>query len=417
LTFNHYGGSFNSTFTASEEASIAFYGADVNFQEGSDKATWFNGPTLFQSYYTQSTSYYSTSKINQVVFNTSGLAVSWAQFYGVNIIFNYDGWVMDSNFTNNAIVNTTSKANVYLSGTTRFIGTASLSAIDGTLWIYNEYGSELYPDSDFQLLGPVVFVNNGTITSDNSGDIYWHPESWFVNLGQIDISDYTISMYGSSFPDGTTKNIGTFVNKGTISFLNSGGSISYYSTTYKGEFKQCNDGVLKFTFGTKASSSSSTFNGLSLDGWIGVVFEEDYTLSSYYNLFSWDESLYQNEDEKGIFVGNVDEFTKGPGKVIPTAQILCANENGNIYLYSLKDGSCSKQAGTSYTNSINDGPTGGVCNPTDVPKEIGELVASCPVGADCGLATGHPLGTGSTASSIPVSLALLVSLVGFLFYY
>lgn len=274
-----------------------------------------------------------------------------------------------------------------------------------------EDGATFYPHNYLGLVGPVKFINNGTIIADYGGDVYWYPEAWFVNLGLIDISTYTVSFDQSQFPDSTSHEIGTFVNRGTVQFSKSGGTI--YADG--GQVYQCEHGVFKYTFGATTYSSASTLFKLSVDGYIGVNFEKDYKLPSYQTLLYWDEASYADQSKKGVFIGGITEFTNGPG-TIATPQILCLDGSiGYLYLYSLFDGTCSKH-GTGYTNTINAAPVGGVCNKNLVPKELTDLVASCPVSKNCGIDTGTPIGDSNSASSFPVSLALLVSLMGFLFY-
>jgi len=109
--------------------------------------------------------------------------------------------------------------------------------------------------------------------------------------------------------------------------------------------------------------------------------------------------------------GNVDEFTDGPVSVY-TPQLICISPtSGYVYLYPLADGTCSKHS-SSYVNSISS-LTGGAC--ANVAKAIMNLQPRCPVSAKCGIDTGTPVGD-SSANHLPVSLALLVSLLGFLFY-
>jgi hypothetical protein len=420
--WNHWSGSFNSTYytttagTTTTYPTIYFDNTDVVFQSGSADTTWFNGPIYFDSDNSASYWRYPTSPAARVIVNTTNFALSWAEFHGVNVLFNYDGWIKNSNFTNYATLNTTITdkfTSVILSGTNR-VNYGIFTAIDGPLRVLVDYGSKFYPDEYFTIVGPVKFFNNGTVVSDSAGDWYWHPDAWFVNLGLWDLTTL-VYFYSSQYPDNTYHDIGTFVNRGTVSFTKSGGYLYYSgSGTGSGKFLQCEHGVLKYTYGATTTSSASTFFQLSLDGYIGVNFEKDYKTISQ-TLFYWDEAQYADTkySKKGVFVGDVTEFTNGPGTVA-TPQILCADGDfGYLYLYNLFDGSCSKH-GSKYTNSFNDPPTGGVCKA--LPDEINFPIASCPASKNCGIDTGKPIGESDSASSLPVSLALLVSLIGFLFY-
>jgi hypothetical protein len=428
VTWNHWGGNFNSTHypTTGTGATptIRFYNSHVVFQEGSADTTSFNGPTKFESSISNGY-YYDTEDIYTVVYNTSNIEIAWAEFDSVNVIFNYDGTISNSNFTGYATLNTTSSASVWITGDTVTLGPVIFSGLDvdaatGEFWVTNTGAFD--PDGNVFLAGKVYFVNDGTITTTSTTYIYADTDSWFVNTGLIDIAGDYIYLESTQFPDNTYHDVGTVVNRGTIQFSKNGAEV-IFDDGKNGQFYQCNDGIIKYYWDNTVSSGYySQFSQLSVDGWIGVIFDKDYTVS-YQTLFTWETSHYQDVKDypkQGFFDGNVAEFTKGPG-TIASPQILCGDATsstttGRFYLYPLSKGSCSKQTGVDKaSNSINPSPTGGVCNKNNVPESITKLEASCSSDKNCGLDTGKPPFQSGNANNLPVSLALLVSLIGLLF--
>jgi hypothetical protein len=413
--WNEYGGAFNSTnYDTDASPTITFYDTEFYLQDGSDSTQW-NGPTQFYSYYSQYTDSATSNYVASVVVNTTGVAIAWTEFSGVNVVFNYDAWVWNSNFTSNACVNTTNVATttVTLGGATWLTGNAIFSGYNGALRVHIDKDAWFFHSSSFYLFGGVEFINSGTFYSDKGSNIYSQAKSMMYNLGLVDVVSSYILWSSCNFPDGTAQNIGSIVNRGTVQ--STGGYVSF-ARSKGAEFIQCSDGVIKLQFGSDHPSSTSWyFAGLQVDGYLGILFQKGYTLSTYESLFSWDSSLYQDKTFKGLFVGSITEFTKGPG-IVPTPQQICSGSGGYAYIYQLLKGTCSAQAGSTYSVLVNPSPLGGVCK--DVPKDIMDMDAPGKAANNVGIDTGAPAGKGpNSASSISFSLALLVSFIGFLFYY
>jgi len=306
-TFNHYSGSFNSTNYVTSSTSgystptIVFNNADVYFHPGSETTTWFNGPVTFDTDYTLSGSSYPSTLPNKVVIGTDNFVISWVTFSGVNVLCDHAGtWIMDSNFTNYAIINTTTTNNVWLGGTTTLTGDAHFSSLDGTLTVTVDAAATFeHPSSGaLYLTGPVTFVNNGTANIHSGADYYWYESAQIVNLGLVDLQGGIVYYSASSFLG--TQKIGTTVNRGTIQSTT--GGYLYHYTSGSGNFVQCDHGVLKYQFLSTSTDNSGyhKFYQLAVDGWIGVHFDKDYKPSgTYQTLLSYDYASYAST--KGVF--------------------------------------------------------------------------------------------------------------------
>jgi hypothetical protein len=386
IQFNHYGGWFKSTysFESNPRPTIIWYNSDVFFGIGAD-VTAFNGPVEFYSTNTISPSGYAASTPSRVVFDTPGLIISNALFNGVDILFNYDGWIRDSNITNFSTLNGTenSFAIAYLTGEISLQNTFLVTGIS-QFQVIIEDGAKVSLTSNFGLLGNLLFINNGTLIYNSRSDLYWDATATWVNLGLLEVINYDNDyIRGSVFPGlYEPTNVGTLINRGTIQFT-SGGGFYYFDGT--GKFLQCNQGVMKYGYGTPTSESYpslSRFAEIAIDGYIAVYIDE-WTQRSFETLFSWQPGHYKNNTKK-MWFGSVTLLTRY--HYIPKSpQILCFDPSaGYGYLYATDDGLCYPP----YVPVANRFISGDACS--RVSHKIMKMIPSCPVGANCGLDTGIP---------------------------
>jgi len=426
--YNHYGGSYTSTFndpTSIEDvdATIQFRDCEFVAQPGSEEDTWFNGPVYFYSSYSINYYGYSSTPSYKIIVNTTNFALSNCSFAGVNIIFNFPGWIQDSNFTYYSVINTTTSGiTVWLAGKIFWKNSYNfISGIDGSLMVITEEDAEIIHDGYVILLPYSWIWNNGTWIVGDTAYFYIDQSYGFLNLGYCDITS-SLYFYGSEFTSAKTGDeVGDVINRGTIQITN-GGNVYWY--TDAGTFYQCDDGVIKLIYDvstTGQSSGYSYFSRIYLDGKIGVTITSDYYDAdiSYISLFQYDEAQYSAEIiSPGVFIGDGTEYTvdEDGGSYLLYPQLVCVDPTiGYVYLYPLFEGTCSSHY-SKYTNLFNPAPVGGVCDKLD--DSIKNAEARCNIGGEeCGF-PGTPGGGGgdSSATSLHFSLAILVSLMAYLYY-
>jgi hypothetical protein len=423
-SFNIYGGSLLGSWIDSDSVSIGFDDTNVIFQEGSGGDDTGAPAVVIEYLYFDSTTSQSTTNFNTVppktvIFNTTGVTVSNAEFSSINIVFLYDGTLQDSNLTDYAVVNTTvSGVHAYFTGECYFVSYVIFSAYDSTDFIIKvvDYESSFIHISAYiYFFGPVTVINNGTWSIEGGGwYTYWDTNAYFVNLGVFDVQDYHY-ITGISFPGlAATSAIGTLVNMGTVQFTD-GGYFTYQDAT--GSFRQCSHGILKFDYET-TDAGESVFGKIFINGYIAALYRDTFTFSSFYgeDLFSW-------KDPTGTLPqGKLSYVYSGPdsGDLIPldVPQLLCLSTDTNTATVWAKEDLeevlgvkvCPDKAFNFFQPYLD----GDACSDLDASiKDLADS-ASCPAGNNCGVDTGAPPGednNDSAASLNVASLAFLVSLV------
>jgi hypothetical protein len=417
--FNIYGGSFQGTWIQSSptDVTIQFYYCEVVLQQGAGGDATGAGAVSFQYVYFESrgqnSDYYADPPPNGLTFNTTGVTVADSVFDGVNIVFLYDGWLMDCNITGSSLVNsssTVSGVHAYIVGQNNNVYDSMFAGIGTDFIIEIKYGAQITMTSTFYIFGSVTIINNGTWVYNSGSSLYWDAAATWVNLGLMDVTLHSNDwIQGTTFPGLTTPTtVGTMANMGTIQFTN-GGALDFYDTT--GTFRQCSNGILKFQFtSTGSSSTSGKFPDIYLDGYIGVSYDDTFT--SGQQLFTWAKPA------GAIPPGSVKLVSNGPALSVP--QIICFSPTGNdVTLYKITDSSLTTSGicnSGEYQNLV---PIVGGDACSSLPDSIKNLadMASCRADAGCGLDTGST-GSGpvtppppSAANVNVASFAFLVSLV------
>jgi len=412
--FNIYGGSFWGSWVGtagSPVPSIEWYGVDVVFQNGAGGdasgagAVTFNGVVEFDSYYTQGfTGTYSSPPPNALIFNTTGVTVSNALFSGVNIVFLHDGWIADSNFTSNTLVNsssTVSGVHAYLVGSI-WCDNSGVAGIGTDFTVEVEAGATLTMTSDFALLGSVTLINNGTWIFKSNSDLYFDAAAYWVNLGLLQVVTYSNDyIRGSTFDQTTVTDVGTVVNMGTIEFSSGGGLNFEYNT---GTFLQCANGVLKYSFdGTTTPGTQNYPPTIKLDGYVGLAIATGYTIPTYgVTVFSW-----VPKDVTAIPSGDVSFITGGISDLLLN---LCFSKTGTVTLYNRKDQPICPTDAYSPLLLL---PLGSdACGALPDTIKTLQNQASCPASAGCGVDTGTPAANTPASGNVnAASLAFFVSLI------
>jgi hypothetical protein len=414
-SFDIYGGNFNGvwlTTTGTSTPNLVWYGTDVVLQDGSGGAGTFTGVVYFEAINTQGYSNYASPPPNSLTINTTGVTISNALFQGTNIVFLYDAWIMDSNITDYALINsssTVSGVHAYLDGSILLDG-AVVAGVGTDFIVEVDSDATVTMNNAFAITGSVTLINNGTWIYDSGDYLYFDVQAYWVNTGLMEVITYSDDFIsGTLFPGLTTyTDAGTLVNMGTIQFT-SGGGINFNSNA--GTFLQCKHGILKFGFGVNGGNPGTvTFPSITMDGYIGIYFDSTATVpSTYASLFSFIPET-NGDLPSGSFTSLFDTVTVGPG-TIPTSQIVCFDPvTGYVVIYSLLDQPTCPTGKNQYLTTI---ITGDACS--GLPDAIMNLqdTAWCPAGANCGLDTGAPAGESNpnSAHSVVAPLAFLVSLV------
>jgi hypothetical protein len=426
--FNHYSGNYTGTYVSSTtdtypEATIQFRDTNFNIEgvdddDNTDASETFLGPTYYYSSSSNSYYYYG-SDVKRVVLNTTNINLAWARFEGVNILFNYNGTIRDSNFTSYATVNSTSGSTAFINGTNVLYSLLAFAAVNpgDALNVVIQNGAVLtsYGSSaNLGIYGNTIFINNGQF---NDGDIrfYLDETAWLFNYGLITLanSDYLI-LSTSGFennPNPTT--VGNVVNRGTIELIESS-TFSYYET---GVYHQCSDGAIKYGIGLTSGSSSTpsiTFKETRLDGYFLLYLGDNYDLTNYYYtaLFSYDYSASSAKDV--VFDGSFStQVTWETGTAIV---LVCVYKTtGYVYINEVTTSKLTCDDWNYGSELFTPLAAETVC---DGIIEFEDIVAACPKGS-CGTLQTKPIETPSAPSSsalLQASLALLLSALGFLLY-
>jgi len=415
ITFNHYGGNFFSTWYSTSQPTIVFDNSFFYFKPGSENGGFW-GPVYFTSDYNNYYNGIASSPPVVVEIDTTGLTISNAWFYGVNIVVNNNVTISNSNFTTYATLNSTqSGIGVTFDGTVQATSLLIVSLTGTTpgpiFTISTAHLSTFELDGTLGLFGNVQVLTFGNTTLTSATTIYQDAQTYWVNFGNLDVSNgNSFSIYGSSFTSSTTSNIGTFVNKGTVNVYQS--SDISYEPQNDGTFLQCKDGVIKLAYGYPSVGDAPGYislSQLSLDGYIGVYIDNSYPFSNEYPLY-WDASYYATASDK-IWTGTLDVFSYTQGNLFPIYEVFCYDTSsasyGYLYLKPLSTSICTTTTSKGYFGSSV------ACSglDADIPG-FDNYVTYCPVGAECGLPTGVPLfASTSSGSFLSASLALVVSLL------
>jgi fermentation-respiration switch protein FrsA (DUF1100 family) len=405
--FNIYGGSFKGGWIASgSTATIVWYGSDVVFQNGAGGdstgagAVSFTGYVLFQSYYTQSGTDYSSSPINVVAFNCSGVTVANAELNGVNVVFYYDGWLSGVNVTNYGFINSsTTGVHAYFVGNS-IVSNAVFAGLGTNFIVQVQFGATVTMLNEFAIYGTITVINNGTWIYNSNSDLYFDAVAYWVNLGVFSVINYANDwIRGSSFPGLTTPtSAGTIVNMGTITF-SAGGGFYFYDAT--GTFLQCSNGIIKLNFTLTTQPGQLRLAACEIDGYIGAAFSSDYSETAL------PVTVLTSIPSDPTALPSGDVSFSGSGLSLLDLTV-CYSETGSVTFYKRSDQPLCPT--DEYQNLV---PiTGGACGSLPANILMLEDLASCPADANCGFDTGTISGPSPSAAHVnAASLAFFVSLI------
>jgi len=275
---------------------------------------------------------------------------------------------------------------------------AIIAGIGTDFIVQVEYDAIVTMQNTFSIYGSVTLINNGTWIWDSNDEMYWDSVAYWVNLGLLVVVNYANDwIRGSSFPGLTTvTSVGTLVNMGTLQFNNSGG-FYYYDQT--GNFYQCSTGIIKLGYTLTTQPGQIRLAGLYLDGYIGCSFSPDFSeIALPYTVLTWKPT-----DPTAIPSGDITILASGLSALLDLNFCFSKTGTGTLYQRSAQP-LCPNDA-----YQVLDPFTGGACS--SLPDKIKNLVPSCPASADCGIDTGKPFGSPSTANVNAASLAFFVSLI------
>jgi hypothetical protein len=434
VDFIHNDGGFNSTWTmsTSPEATIQFYNSNFWI----NGPFWSMGPTYYYSSNTNTLSGPSSTPPSMVVVNVAGTTIPWAEYYGVNIVINYDAWLQDSIFNTYCFLNSTTSTTAWITGKSYFINYMGiLSSTPGTTFqVIVAPTATVTIDQTLYLglIGSVLFINQGTIQFYTSLQLYAGPSSIIINQGLINLNR-TVNFQASSYP-GEGATTGTFVNSGVIDVTTSGGSIYYYSSG-QGDFYQCDGGSLNYAYGFPTPSDYpyySTFFKVHPDGYLGLHIADGYTVTSQ-TLFYWDSASYTGKLPFEIWEGDISSTVNDENLAPSLYQICYDYSSGVAYLYPVELPKTCSDYSSSYDSLSNLSPSGGVCSKLEVDAAGNDTPAKVflTMDARCSVdglklnpdASCHTFDAGTPATASPssgstttISFTFFVSCLAYLFF-